>query len=698
MRSIIGIAIWLGILAGIVPGGTARANVRIACDSARLDFGKVDTTTFKELTLQIRDTSNADVQIDAITPIGSGSLDFKVISPSFPLAVSAGGTVVLPVVIRFSPHAIGLRTASLLIQTSDGNVVIPLTGTGTTEVSSLAFSMSEINFGVLSPGLTLDTIIELYSAGPDSATILGGSVINGSGASTFVADFADTTIQTPFKLAPGDSVAIRISVTGFLPTGPVEAQFSIVGVVSSPAMRLLGDVEWASFTLYPLNSIDFGPMYAGEVRDTILHIVNIGAAALDINAIDPPSGDFAIINEPALPILIRAGASFDLTIRANPALNSSHQGSLSVISMNAEVGNVAGMNLILTVPGSALSVPSRQNVNAFCAIPGTIDVTVPVTDTIERSFVVSRVSATDPSIVMTADVPFPDTIGAGMTRTLTLHFDLATTSTNKIVLQFFGGDQVVATDTVYVTDVPSSATIALVPLPNTDSSHRSYDVRTQTTLAPFVLDTLVVHIESSSSNAAEIDSASIVLASGLSNARVLSITGDASGYVVTIFSSIPLSATTGSSILSFSLMRYVSSVDSSNIMLWADAPERSGCLTWIGDTQAVPVLAVCGANQMQSLMSGGSILFDVRIRENPSSGPLAHLTITANDEANATYTLSNVTGEPVVQMSWQLGIGQNEVAIPVGSLPSGTYYLRIAAQVAGASRTEVRTLAFIKRD
>ncbi len=698
MRTIIGIGIWLGILTGIVPIGTARANVRIACDSARLDFGKVDTTAFKELTLRIRDTSNADVQIDAITPIGSGSLHFKVISPSFPLAVSAGGTVALPVVIRFSPHTIGLLSASLLIKTTDGNVIIPLTGTGTTEVSSLVFMMNEINFGVLSPGLTLDTIIELYSAGPDSATILGGSVINGSGASTFVADFADTTIQTPFKLAPGDSVAIRISVTGFLPIGHVEAQFSIVGAVSSPAMRLLGDVEWASFTLDPPTIIDFGPMYAGEVRDTILHIVNTGAAALGINAIDPPSGDFAIVNEPALPILIRSGATVDLTIRANPGLNTAHQGSLSVISMNAEMGNVAGMNLILTMPGSALSVPSRQNVNVSCAVPGTIDVTVPVTDTIERSFVVSRVSATDPSIVILSDEPFPDTIGAGMTRSFVLHFDPATTSTNKIVVQFFGGNQVVATDTVYLTSVPSIATVALAPLPNTDSLHRSYDVRIQTTLAPFVLDTLVVHIESSSSNAAEIDSASIVLAPGLSNARVLGIRRDSSGFVVTIVSSVPFAAPSGSSILSFSVTRFISSEDSATIMLWAESPERGGCLAWTGDTEAVPAIASCGADQMRALMSGGSILFNARMRENPVTGAAAHVIITANVEANATYTLSNVTGEPVVQMSWQLGIGQNEVAIPVGSLPSGTYYLRIAAQVAGASRTEVRTLAFIKRD
>src|ERR1035437_2447669 len=227
MCKLVRFGLWLGIVASISLARTADANARIVLDSVSLDFGPVDMTSFRELTLQIRDTSSADVQIDAINPTsGNASLDFKVMSPSVPAIVSAGGSTYLSVVIRFTPGSLGQRNALLLIQTTDGNVTVPLMGTGTTEVSSLAFTISRIDFGLLSPGLRLDTVVELYSLGRDSATIFGTSITNAFGDTTFVAEILYPSIESPFKVAPGDSIAVRVSINGNFPLGRKQAQLS----------------------------------------------------------------------------------------------------------------------------------------------------------------------------------------------------------------------------------------------------------------------------------------------------------------------------------------------------------------------------------------------------------------------------------------------------------------------------------------
>jgi autotransporter-associated beta strand protein len=98
------------------------------------DFGSVSLGSNSELTFTVRNSGNADLELSG-TPLvavgGTHAADFSVTAdPATP--VSAAGTTTFTV--RFTPSALGERSANLTIANNDsdeGSYVINLTGTGT---------------------------------------------------------------------------------------------------------------------------------------------------------------------------------------------------------------------------------------------------------------------------------------------------------------------------------------------------------------------------------------------------------------------------------------------------------------------------------------------------------------------------------------------------------------------------------------
>ena len=158
----------------LVLGISARGNVRLKVDSTSLDFGHVSLGGFRSLQFNAVNTSTSIITIDGIQITGSNSGDFKVNSPAnFSVVLTAGSDV--QVIVDFKPLAAGTRTAALRIETSDGVIEIPITGSSGS-ISSFQFSVTQLDFGKLAPGMYRDTVIKLYSTGSDSATISGMQV------------------------------------------------------------------------------------------------------------------------------------------------------------------------------------------------------------------------------------------------------------------------------------------------------------------------------------------------------------------------------------------------------------------------------------------------------------------------------------------------------------------------------------------
>src|SRR5207247_902596 len=131
-----------------------------------LDFGKqpVGSSSGSQLFL-VQNTGNAPLDITDVTITGSNAAEFKV------TADASTGAHVLPgriatVSVRFSPTAVGSRSASLAFSdnTVQGQHLVPLTGEGTAPATAL--NPRSVSFGEqLVGGSSDDRAIVLSNTG-----------------------------------------------------------------------------------------------------------------------------------------------------------------------------------------------------------------------------------------------------------------------------------------------------------------------------------------------------------------------------------------------------------------------------------------------------------------------------------------------------------------------------------------------------
>jgi len=649
-------------------------NVRLALDSTKVDFGSVSLTGSKNLVLEIWDTSSSDIQIDRLSVGGLNSGEFTVSAPfSTPFVVPAGAAHT-KLTITFHPQGIGLRSAVLLIQTTDGTIAVPLSGIGGGH-SALALSNSSIDFGKLAPGVYRDSVIMMYSTGADTATVTALEIVESD------TSFSAQTIsgeQTPFMLAPGDSVAIRVSFIATDLLGQKDGQLVVLGTQSSPTCTLTAIDSMGSFTIDP-NVIDFGVMYAGEVKDTIAPIINTSDVDIAINdiAISPADG-FSIIGPLQLPIVIPAGQSLQLKIQANPGYSTTNTAQLQVFSRSSSPNYHAG-TLMASVIRPPLSVPDTQQVTYFCAVSSPIVASVSIVDTGAREVTVTGISAQGTKAGLVFDRSFPDTLQRGTSQTITVHFDPTAVAGDTLILQFMGGTQVMKADTLLLQRLTSIAATSVVATGIKDSVHASYDIRTAADMTPFDLRTIVVHLDVDDPNVATINRSSIALAPGLSNATISSIQPEANGYAITVTSTSSIASPSGSSLVTFDVDRYVSIQDSSLITAQIATPEKSGCLNWTVDTSSIAGAGVCGSSITRAVLSGHPLLMSAAIVNNPVESGEARIMVTTSSESDVHLELADDLGILRESSNIHCTPGQNAHFIDVSSIAAGAYTVRISS-------------------
>jgi hypothetical protein len=658
-------------------GVSAHALTGVSIDSSSLNFGSVSITGSKDLTIELTDTSDADIEIDTLTIAGMDAGDFKIVTPNaFPVTLIAHAHIPTSIIIEFGPRMIGARTALLGIQTSNGPIAIPMKGIGTGSIASISLSTAAINFGLIAPNGVLDDTIELYSDGSDTAVITGIEVSNSSSEIAFEARWANSTLVEPFEIAPGDSIEIVVQFNGLNPLGEKDGTLSIFGnTVTSPTCSLTGSVTWGSFTLLP-STIDFGSMYAGETHDTTVRMTNTGNVDLVVEDILPLVGDFMLINPPSTPFIVQVGEFLDLKVRANPALNSSHTGALQIISRTADP-DFAQTNFIINVLRTPLIAPDTQSSNYSCALSSTIDITIPIQDTGVRSFTLSSVAASDTSIHISTGLSLPMSIAAGESVQLPISFNLPASNTSgKIVLLFYGGEQEIFADTVFLHQIASNAGILLANTINDDTTSAGILAQSTSSITSLGVHIIILHLHSNDTNTAAIDEASIHLASNFSNDSI-AIQPSSGGYDITIFSPTPITLDAGDSLVSFALQRFVSKADSTDVTVTADAPEVAECLAWSPGNSNVPALTACGSGLIQSLLRGSPIIQSISLRDDPIHNSFIQLQIDSRTDVPCSCELFSPIGERLSVIPISVTSGMNAVSVPVRGLSNGPYYLRL---------------------
>ena len=237
--------------------------------------------------LEVWDTAAVPIEIDQLSTTGTDANDFSIVSPNTPVVLQPG-TIHTEIIIQFSPQTFGTSSTLLLIETSDGNITIPLSGDGFGVPHLLGASIPSI----------LERLHREANSIPPSSYIppvqtqpFIDNIFVAASDTSFAAQFANN-ILPPITLAPGDSLSVRISFRGLDLTGVKSAGLIATGnLVNSSTCDLIGDDEYGSFTTQPSPTIDFGVMYAGQILDTTIQLINSGLVPLVFDGI---TGPFAI--------------------------------------------------------------------------------------------------------------------------------------------------------------------------------------------------------------------------------------------------------------------------------------------------------------------------------------------------------------------------------------------------------------------
>jgi len=673
LTSILAIVL-LTTVEGLCSIPSAYGNVRLAFDSTSLDFGAVAVLGTKDLTIEVWDTSAVDVEIDQIAPSGIDASDFSVLSPTTPLVVNAGIPIHTKIIVQFNPQALGSRSASLLIETTDGNVTVPLAGTGAGKKSSLAWSADTIDFGTITPGAEHDSIIELYSTGTDTALITG---IGLAAADTSFATNITSGSLPPLRLAPGDSVAVSVAFRGLPLLGMKAAQLS--GIESNgniPSCNMTGDVELGSFDLQPASPIDFGTMYEGQVRDTTVYLINTSSLDLVVEdlSLSPSGDDFLLLHPMTLPFTLGAGDTLAIPLRANPGLTTSHVAQLLVVSQSADP-HFGSARLEVAVTPTTLSSVSSQDLTNYCASGPTIYDTLPVTNPGPNVIIITGLTFKDTNIRITANVSFPDTLSIGTSQNLILRLDPPTPK-DTLALLFVGGDKVIFTDTIRIHPSVMNAATSLIATASS-SLLQNMAVAATAPLGVFHLDSIIVHLFVQDANVATIDPSSIALTSYLTNASIVSILPEAGGEKVTIALPAGISISAGVPLLDFILYRYITAADSTDVSVTIETPERVGCIEWSADTTRIGAAEACGNSILQQTLLQSPLILSVSVRHDPVIGSTADLRIDAGREDDAHFELFNALGVKMSEGTLHLRFGANEYRLALSAIPSGSYTIRL---------------------
>ncbi len=673
---------WLGgiiLLCLLTAGSTpARGNVPLAFDSTSLEFGNVGISSSPELVLEVWDTAATPIEIDQISIAGLNPADFSIISPGTPLVLGPG-TGKSQIIVQFTPQAFGPRSGLLVIVTTSGTVTLPLAGFGTIG-AQLSWAKTTIDFGTITPGQERDTVVELYSTGSDTAQIEYIQI--GASDTSFVAELASGSFA-PFSLAPRDSVPVKISFRGLTRPGIRVAQLTAFGSsLNSPICDLLGDVEFGSFEILPGPTIDFGVLYAGQIVDSMIQIVNTSDVTLGFEGLDlaPAGNDFILLNAPQVPFSLAAGDTLSLVIQANSGIHSPHHASLQVFSPQA--GDSAYMEDTISdaVIQPPIQFPFNQGLAYFCANVLPIADTISISNSGPQTVVITGLGEINSSDTILANRSFPDTLAAGISQSVIVQLNPLTATADTLLLALLGGVQTMVTDTVALQPMPIQASATLIPTTGVGTEQQQIAVATASTLKTIRIDSIILHLSVLNPNLVTIDPATIALAQGLSNAFIASVDSEAGGYAVTISSDSPISVALNTPLLVMLLDRYVSNNDSTSIVVSIETPELGGCLIWTADTLSVNGAEMCGSSALRNILSLSPSNIFAMIRENPVLGSSADLTLTAGEPSTVHYEVANVLGKIQLQGFLNLVAGTNDFQLSTLGLPAGVYNVRLILQ------------------
>ncbi|RMF65428.1 MAG: choice-of-anchor D domain-containing protein, partial [Calditrichaeota bacterium] len=443
-----------------------------------LDFGQILVDSSATAFLQIKNSGDTTLTVNATELSGPDAAAFRVTGGAAPFDLAAGDSQTVEV--TFTPTTPGAKTAVLSVRSNDpdqGEVQVPLSGTALpVAVPDIDVSSTALQFGQVPVGGMDITSLLISNVGTAVLEVDAVRVV-GDDADQFRTQVGDSA----FQVAPSESKVVFVS---FHPAS-LGTKFASLEIVNNDpdedtvrvALEGEGVPALAPRIVVSPAQHDFGFVLVGDSLSQTFRLSNPGSVAVEVQEIDltgaaPEQFTLAAVS---VPFMLAAGDSQEVTVLFTPTSEGPKSAQLRIQSTDPE-------NPVLLVPlqGTGVTpltlsarVVSPSDRATVCDDSITVEVETrvsgavpPVTGTCEVNGI--AMAAQDGKFVAT--VPLP----AGETTLVA-----ACSATDSL------GRQVTASDTVTVTR-PAAPTVTLQVISPEDSTQvcgDSVDVAVQTTLS-----------------------------------------------------------------------------------------------------------------------------------------------------------------------------------------------------------------------
>lgn len=322
--------------------------------------------------LLLRNSGTAPLTLSALSITGAAAGDF-----------SRGGTCMVgtslavgaecSVTVAFQPVALGARQATLAVDSdaSNGNAVVPLTGTGIPVPAPAAtFSTALIDFGAQSVGgLYAPRRVTLRNSGTAPMVVSGLAVFGagfGRAATTCGATLAagaDCTVDVAFApAAPGATATGALTLTSDAAGSPHVVSLSGRGVAAA-----LPVLVWSPAVV----TLAFGPVPAGTASApqsaTVLNQGPGGVTLQLLNAIGADPAAFPVGGTCTPGAVLLEGATCQVDVRFLPTLAGAQSAEVQLVSTGT-----LPPPLVLTGTGLAGPAPAATLSTTVLALGDTV--------------------------------------------------------------------------------------------------------------------------------------------------------------------------------------------------------------------------------------------------------------------------------------------------------------------------------------
>jgi hypothetical protein len=330
------------------------------------DFGNVDFGNNTDVVFELNEAAGLELTLTGTPKVvlsGANAADFEVTDqPTSPIEAFGGDTFT----IRFTPSAVGVRSATVTIASNDpaSPFTFAIQGTGRAFVPEVADETLEVSiangddtpstedgtdFGdvIVHAGGSEHTFT-ITNAGEASGNVTGPATLSGDGAYAFTITGQPTTDPLAPDAATDLVVSVDPTIAGVVtatvsiphsgPDSPFTFDITATGVVA-PEITVTGNgVEIVDADATPSSGdwTAFGNVYTNTYAERTYRITNDGSGDLSVTMAEG-SGDFAVVHGAGAQV-IPAGESALVVVRFTPSSAEAKTGTLTITSDDEDEG------------------------------------------------------------------------------------------------------------------------------------------------------------------------------------------------------------------------------------------------------------------------------------------------------------------------------------------------------------------------